>query len=144
MMNRPLPLVTLAAASLIATACGYQHTTSVLVPTSANTPSTASPTGTSGGPGAGAGTQSTPTLVGTWASASPAATLPNPSTSGNFQYQITSQNGSSISGTFSGVCGGGLAFSGSATGQLNGTAVTLPALGTPSIPDLSTSALSPS
>jgi hypothetical protein len=142
MMKRLLRFLTLAAASLIATACGYQHTTSVLVPTSVNTPSTPNGTGPSGGTGPGAGTQSTPSLVGTWASTSPAAALTNPGTCGNFQYQITSQNGSSIAGTFSGVCGGGLAFSGSATGQLNGTAVTLTAIGTASMPGVPTCAFS--
>jgi hypothetical protein len=60
--------------------------------------------------------------------------LPDPKTCGNFQYQIASQTPTSISGTFTGQCGGGLTISGSASGTLNGTAVTLTATGTASMP----------
>src|SRR5205823_2388898 len=60
----------------------------------------------------------------------------SPSTCGNFQYQITSQTASTIAGTFTAICGGGLAVSGQASGQLNGTAVSLTASGTASRPGI--------
>jgi hypothetical protein len=63
-------------------------------------------------------------------------TLPSPSTCGNFQYQITGQTSSSIAGTFTGVCGGGLAIAGNVSGQLNGTAVSITVSGTASMPGI--------
>ena len=119
-----------AFATLLTTACAFDHQTSVLVPTSAeavNHP----PPAVSGG-----GNSSTPSLLGTYVSASAAPTLPDPKTCGNFQYQIASQTPTSIAGTFTGQCGGGLTISGSATGTLNGTAVTLTATGTASMPGI--------
>jgi hypothetical protein len=63
-------------------------------------------------------------------------TLPSPSTCGNFTYQIASQTSSSIAGTFTGVCGGGLAIAGSVSGTLNGTAVSITVSGTASMPGI--------
>ena len=123
------------AVALITTACGFEHTTSVLVPTSVPTSTGTTPSagnGVGNGPGVGS-TPSTPSLVGTWASASAMPTLPDPSTCGNFQYQITSQNASSIAGTFTAVCGGGLAIQGNVSGQIDGTAVSLTVSGTASM-----------
>jgi len=117
-------------ATLMTTACAFDHQTSVLVPTSAeavNNP----PPAVSGG-----GHSSTPSLLGTYVSASAAPTLPDPKSCGNFQYQIASQTPTSIAGTFTGQCGGGLTISGSASGTLNGTAVTLTATGTASMPGI--------
>ena len=124
-MNR-CRLAVLALASSVATSCGFQHSSSVLAPTST--------TGGAGGTGTSTST-STPSLVGTWAS-SPLPTLPSPSSCGNFKYQITTQTASSIAGTFTGVCGGGLTIAGNATGQLNGTAVTLVLTGTAAMPGI--------
>ena len=79
-------------ATLMTTACAFDHQTSVLVPTSAeavNNP----PPAVSGG-----GHSSTPSLLGTYVSASAAPTLPDPKSCGNFQYQIASQTPTSIAG----------------------------------------------
>jgi hypothetical protein len=123
-------------ATLMTTACAFDHQTSVLVPTSADAVNNTPPAVSGGGNSPGAGATSTPSLVGTYVSASAAPTLPDPKTCGNFQYQIASQTPTSISGTFTGQCGGGLTISGSATGTLNGTAVTLTATGTASMPGI--------
>jgi len=137
-MKRPLSIVASLAVALVTTACGFEHSTSVLVPTSVpasngSTPSTGN--GAGGGPGSGS-TQATPSLVGTWTSASATPTLPDPSTCGNFTYQIASQTSSSISGTFTAVCGGGLAIAGNVSGTLNGTAVSITVSGTASMPGI--------
>jgi hypothetical protein len=117
-------------ATLMTTACAFDHQTSVLVPTSADAVNNPPPAV------GGGGNSSTPSLLGTYVSANTAPTLPDPKTCGNFQYQIASQTPSSISGTFTGQCGGGLTFSGNASGTLNGTAVTLTASGTASMPGI--------
>jgi hypothetical protein len=139
-MQRPFALLTsLAVAVLVTTACGFDHSTSVLVPTSTSTstPSATPSAGSGGGNAPGTGsTSSTPSLVGTWTSSNTTPTLPNPSTCGNFQYQIATQTSSSISGSFTAVCGGGLAISGNLTGQLNGTAVSITVTGTASMPGI--------
>jgi hypothetical protein len=123
-------------ATVMTTACAFDHQTSVLVPTSADSVNKTPPAVSGGGNSPGAGATSTPSLVGTYVSASAAPTLPDPKTCGNFQYQIASQTPTSISGTFTGQCGGGLTISGSASGTLNGTAVTLTATGTASMPGI--------
>jgi hypothetical protein len=137
-MKRPLSIVASLAVALMTTACGFEHTTNVLVPTSvppstASTPSAGN--GAGNGPGAGS-TPSTPSLVGTWASANAMPALPDPKTCGNFTYQIASQTSSSISGTFTAICGGGLAISGNVSGTLNGTAVSITVSGTASMPGI--------
>ena len=140
-MKRPVSFFATLAVAALTTACGFEHSTNVLVPTSVDT-SKGTPSAGNGGnggtgnpPGTGT-TTSTPSLVGTWASSSAAPTLPNPSTCGNFQYQITSQTSSSIAGTFTGTCGGGLGISGNASGQVNGTAVSITVSGTASMPGI--------
>src|SRR6266545_175928 len=134
-MKRVQPgVLCIGVVALMTSACAFDHQTSVLVPTSAEAVNNNPPA--AGGNSPGAGATSTPSLVGTYVSSSPAPTLPDPKTCGNFQYQITSQTPSSISGTFTGQCGGGLTISGSASGTLNGTAVTLTATGTASMPGI--------
>src|SRR4051812_13267470 len=127
-------LATLAAAALMTTACGFEHSTDVLAPTAVNAPA-ATPAAGGGAPGSG-GTSSAPSLVGTWTSTNATPTLPSPSTCGNFQYQIASQTSSSIAGTFTATCGGGLTISGNLTGQLDGTAVSITVSGTASLPGI--------
>lgn len=126
-MTRSLSFVAVAAASVLAAGCGFEHSTNVLVPTSVN--------GNSGAGTSNANTAATPSLVGLWA-ANPLPALPSPSTCGNFQFQIASQTASAISGTFTGVCGGGLTASGNASGQLNGTAVAITVNGTATMPGI--------
>ena len=109
-------LAVLLAASAFATACAFEQHTNTLAPS---------------GPGAGVAnnTPAPASYVGTWGSAQTVAT-PTPSTCGNFQWQVTSQTATSLSGTFSIACGGGLTVSGSATGQLDGNAVSIALTGT--------------
>src|SRR5437868_7031958 len=122
-------LVILSAASILTGGCAFDHSTSVLAPTSVD--------GSSGSTtGGGSGNAVTPSMVGTWASSNALPALPSPSTCGNFQYQITSQTASTIAGAFTATCGGGLAVSGQASGQLNGTAVSFTASGTASGPGI--------
>ena len=130
-MNRSvLAALSLAVASFTTTGCAFERQSGVLAPTSSNSNSTSASNGSNPTPAA----TSTPSLLGTYVSGSAAPTLPDPKTCGNFQYQITSQTASSIAGTFTGSCGGGLTFSGSATGTLNGTAVSVTATGNASMP----------
>jgi|SRR5436190_8989491 len=120
-MNRTLAaLGAVAIASILTVACGFEHSSTNLL----------SPTQTSGPqPAAGNGPQPTQSaMIGTWVSAAlPANASPN--TCGNFRYQITAHVGTTISGGFTGECANGLTISGNATGQLNGTALTLTATG---------------
>src|SRR5262249_30839522 len=67
-------------------------------------------------------------------------TVPSPSSCGNFQWNVTSQTATALAGTFSATCGGGIAITGEASGQLvnsttvpitvKGTAVWLPGIST--------------
>src|SRR5439155_12487285 len=135
-MKRVQPgVLCVGVVALMTSACAFDHQPSVLVPTSAEAASKPS-AGSGGGNTPGAGSTSTPSLLGTYVSSSATPTLPDPKTCGNFQYQIASQTSSSISGTFTGTCGGGLTISGNASGTLNGTAVSLTATGTASMPGI--------
>jgi hypothetical protein len=119
-MTRTLPsLGAVVVASLLAVACGFEHTSNNLLAPSGN--NTQQPPANEPPP-----TQSA--MIGTWVSA---ALPPNPSpnTCGNFRYQITAHVGTTISGGFTGDCANGFAIAGNATGQLNGTALTLTATG---------------
>jgi hypothetical protein len=129
-MNRFLShLVTIVAASTLGVACGFEHATNVVAPT----------TGSGAGSGTNNGPTSTPSLVGLWTSAAPnaAPTLPDPNTCGHFQYQIASQTSTTISGSLSARCGD-MTVSATANGQLNGTSVTITLNGAGSMPGLPT------
>ena len=127
-MKRTLSLLALlGTTSLVATGCGFEHSTSVTAPTTAG--SSTAPAASGGG----ATGSSAPSLVGNWASnALPA--LPNANTCGDFQYQITNQSATAISGTFAGMCSGGVVIAGTASGTINGTAVSLTVNGTATLP----------
>jgi hypothetical protein len=108
----------IAIASTLTVACGFEHTSTNLL---APTPGPAQPP-----PG---NTQPPPSpMLGTWVSAG-LPPNPSPNTCANFRYQITAHVGTTISGGFTGECASGLTISGNATGQLNGTALTLTATG---------------
>jgi len=130
-MNSPLSLIgALAAAVVVTVGCGFEHSRSVLGPSSTD--------------GAASGNTNTPTgpsLVGAWTS-NTLATLASPGSCGNFQYQIMSQTTTVIAGTFSGVCGGGITISGTVTGVLSGTSVALTVTGTASIAGVQSCAVS--
>jgi hypothetical protein len=63
-----------------------------------------------------------PTLayVGRWASPTSSTTVAKLSSCSNFQWNVTSQTGNSITGQFSAVCLGAYQVTGTATGQLDG------------------------
>lgn len=63
-------------------------------------------------------------LVGVWASQN-GFSLPDPSTCGNFEWQIASQSETALSGSFSATCGGSISLSARASGERNGDSVTL-------------------
>ena len=93
-------------------ACGFQRGSTGLSPststnTSASTPTSPTPTA------------STPSYVGTWATATAPTQALNPSTCGNLTWAVTSQTASQISGTFSATCAGGISLSGTASGEIS-------------------------
>src|SRR5262249_20743530 len=114
-------------------ACGFQHGTSVLAPTSSGGAAAAG-----ANPAGGNGSSATSTsLVGIWTSQTQtqqAPNLPSPNTCGSFQYQIASQTANAIAGTFTAVCGNGLTISASANGRVDGTNVSLTLDGSGSMP----------
>src|SRR5712671_6646937 len=123
-MRRLSLVVMLVAASAFATACGYEHTSSRgLAPSS-----TATAPAVNNAP-------ATSPLAGMWVSAQ-AVTLPSAASCGNFQWEITSQTATSITGNFSTVCAGNITISGTAAGQLNGSTVPITASGTASLPGI--------
>jgi hypothetical protein len=100
-----LGVVTLTAA------CGFEHSTNVIAPTAPTTNTSTTP--------------SAPSMMGVWTSNALPAGVPDPGSCGNFQFQVSDQNATSISGSFTAECGGGVTISGAGQGQLNGAAVTL-------------------
>jgi hypothetical protein len=101
-------LLVLAAGT---TACVYEHTSELLTPTMP------SAEGATGGPGL------TGPWTGLWTSALPSD--PSTWTCGGFQWNITDQTESSISGSFAALCAGVVMVQGSGSGQLNGSVATL-------------------
>jgi hypothetical protein len=103
-----------ATAAILASGCAFEQKSSVLTPVS--------PTSGSGGQ-----------FVGVWKSQTVTG-VPEPSTCGNLQWNVTSQSATAIAGTFSAVCAGGLTVSGTASGQLNGSEIPMVASGTATEP----------
>jgi hypothetical protein len=124
---------TILVVATLATGCSFERSTSTSV-TSPTAPSTGTPT-PGGTPAGGA-----PQMVGMWVSNE--VQLPSASSCGHFQYQITSQTATSISGTFTAQCGGGLNISGNASGQMNGTSVPLSISGVASMSGIPSCAFS--
>ncbi|HEY7790108.1 MAG TPA: hypothetical protein VIC33_06325 [Vicinamibacterales bacterium] len=73
-------------------------------------------------------------LMGSWTS-SGTTSVGAASSCGGFQWQVTSQNGDTVTGTFSATCGSGVTLDGSATGVSNDNQVTWNASGTAHIPN---------
>jgi hypothetical protein len=115
----------LVAATIVATACAFEHHTTGLSPSSLN----------AGGGGSSGTASGSGSMIGVWSSQS-IASLPSAANCGNFQWQIGSQSASSVSGTFSALCAGDLTVSGSASGQLSGTNVPFTVTGSASGPGL--------
>jgi len=111
----------LAAAVLVAgaAACiGVEHTTTVTSPSSPS--------------GLGA-------LLGNWTSS---PVTPSAQSCSNFQWNVTDQQGSTASGTFSATCPGNLTLSGTAQGAMIGNTVTWTATGNATAPGLPSCAFS--
>jgi len=119
-MKRSLSLSVALVATLAFAACGFEHATSVLAPTSSSSGGGSSPTPNPTSPNSGASS-----IVGVWTSRDIVSSLPSPNSCGNFQYQIASQTASSITGTFTATCGNGMVLSAMASGQVNGNNVTI-------------------
>jgi hypothetical protein len=115
----------LIGAALVTTtvsACaGFEHSETLVSPAAPSLPS--APGGSSPG-----------TLTGTWTSAVPLA-IPNSWSCGNFQWSISSQSATSLSGAFYAICAGVVLVQGNASGQLNGagTEVALQLTGTATV-----------
>jgi len=95
--HHPIPAAALVAAFALSTACTYGHSSSPLSPTT---------------PG---GSNSPTPMTGLWATQT--ASLPSPSSCGNLMWSISNQTSTTISGTFTADCPGGVSVSGNASGQ---------------------------
>src|SRR5947207_11542968 len=120
MRNRILTFAVVAATACAASACSVESSSQVLSPTSpSNNSGGSNPPSTPAPPGDG--------YLGTWQSAFMAVGDPKSCT--NLQWTVSSQTSSSLSGTFSATCPGGVTIEGSASGQLDGNTVTVTATG---------------
>ena len=120
---------------LAASGCGVERSSTVLGPSTNSAASGGSSSGATGTTAAGP-------MVGTWVSSAGATALTTPTSCGNFQYQITSQTATTFAGTFTALCGTNITLSGNATGEINGTAVTISATGNAAQPGAPTCAVS--
>src|SRR3954466_2596017 len=111
-----LAVAALAATATLTIACGFEHKTNVIAPTASSA-------------GATTATAGTPSLTGVWASNALPAGVPDPTSCGNFQFFVMDQTPTTIAGSFTATCGGGVSIQGSGNGQLNGAAVTLTVTG---------------
>ena len=112
---RAATILAALASSLSVAGCAFDHTSSTVAPSSPARERRRDDN-SDGGP------MARHPSSGLWES-NTLPVLPSPSTCGNFQYQIASQTPTSIAGTFTGVCGGGLTVAGNASGQLVGSSV---------------------
>lgn len=103
---------------LTASACSYEHTSKVLMPSDL-------------------GSLTSRSYVGTWTSTS--TTVVGSSSCGNFVWQVTNQTLTIVSGTFSADCGGGLHATGTASGQIGGASVPVTATGAATATGMTTS-----
>jgi hypothetical protein len=95
----------LAILALSGVACSIDHQSSVVAPSPVTD-----------------ATSTRPALLGVWTSQALEG-LPDPKTCGNFQWNITTQTATAISGDFSAVCAGAIPISGVAAGQLVGETI---------------------
>lgn len=112
-----------AAIPFLASACTYQQTTDFLTPTAPTLQ--AGPSAPIGGVGP---------LGGIWAAEADFSSPDSWSCTG-FQWNVTTQTATTISGTFIGVCSGTVLVSGSASGELRGSDITIRVEGTASLAD---------
>jgi hypothetical protein len=118
-MKKCLHALVAAALAVTAAACiGIEHKTTVTGPSNPS---------------------SLAALLGNWTSSS---VLPSAQSCSNFQWNVTDQQGSTASGTFSATCPGNLTLAGTAHGTLLGNTVTWTADGNATAPGLPSCAFS--
>jgi hypothetical protein len=117
------PAVLAVALPLVFSACTYQQSTEFYAPTAPTLPAIPAP------PGGGAGP-----LTGIWA-AEADFTSPESWSCTGFQWNVSEQTATSISGSFIGVCSGIVLVTGTASGQLDDKDVTIHVEGTASLQD---------
>jgi hypothetical protein len=111
------PFVVLVLAAGLSAGCEFARKSSTIAPSPTDTP-----TGGSG---------STPSLVGTWSSQGTVNDLPPQVQScTNFQWNVASQTASSISGSFTATCTGGVGITGTGTGELMDSQLAISITGT--------------
>jgi hypothetical protein len=108
----------LSLAVAVSACAGFEHSETIISPAAPSLPS--APSGSGG-------------LTGTWSS--PPPVFPNSWSCGSFQWSISSQTPSSLSGAFYAICAGVVLVRGDASGQLNGagTEVALGVSGTAAV-----------
>jgi hypothetical protein len=119
----------------LASACGFDHSRNVLVPTDTSTSTTT--TTTSAGPQVG--TPVMPSLLGTWKQTSvfgdrALTSLPTPNSCSAFQFTMTSQTATAATGSFTAQCPGNLTLTGTISGQLGGATIPVVATGLATVP----------
>src|SRR5262245_6102899 len=105
----------------LASACGFEHSRNVLVPTDvSNSTATTSSSAPQGAPVASLmGTWSEPSRIGALA----ITALPTPNSCSAFQFTMTSQSATAASGSFTAQCPGNLTLAGTISGQLGGPTI---------------------
>ena len=121
-------LLALVVVSALATACAFENTSNLLIPTSPGANGGTASTSTSGSTSTGAATPAS-AFTGAWGSSSIAG-LPIGNCT-DLKWLITEQSATTIGGTVSATCSGGATVSAMLTGQMNNeTTMNLTANGT--------------
>jgi len=83
-----------------------------------------------------------PSLLGSWTSQSITPTASSGQTCSNFIWNVTTQTSSDIAGTFTAVCLGNMNISGSGTGHIENSTLSVSVSGTGSMPNVPNCAFS--
>ena len=75
-------------------------------------------------------------LVGAWQSANSSSALPSPSSCTNFNWTPSQQTATSVTGSFTATCPGGLKVAGTASASLSGSTVSWTAEAIASTPEI--------
>lgn len=98
-------LTSIVVAGVLTVGCAFEHQQNLLSPSS----------GSGSGAGSGTGSNGGGALLGTWTSE--AFTIPTGTSCTNFQWTITSQTDTTMTGTFTVDCTGNIEVEGNASGQ---------------------------
>jgi len=125
-------LCAFVVSAALASACGFEHSRNVLVPTDVSGGSaTASASAPQRAPVTSLmGTWSEPSRIGALAITS----LPTPNSCSAFQFTMTSQSATAASGSFTAQCPGNLTLTGTISGQLGGPTIPMIITGVASEP----------